>query len=479
MNVLGLIFLVATQFITGFGCMELFRIRMKPLPTIAVSMIAGTGIFSFLPLLLQLCKVPITFWSVFAILLATTVLFSIPLWKYIGKKPDIKLKSPAVYEYPFLIVITGLVLFTIWSCFYYPPQARDMLTGPELMAKYAIREHTMINSMFLQDLHTTNNYLKPPSITSLQIIYKLFVMPFGQTWLNIICISIVVWLYSLLKEKLHPVIACFLLLAFMATPELYAHAIIISFDYSNMVFFFGGFYFLTRFLESGQRNELLFSSFMFGLATYMRVETLLLLLMFLPLLWYTLYKSKAPMKDIAIKSMLLPVFSIFFYVVSMGIFVRYYIPIRYSVTNELNAHLGNLGDVVDRLVKMNTDLLFSRAGMLFFGDYIIYFYVVLVADILIYRKKFTREGYRALYGIAVVYIGLPVLSHIFPLMDLLTTIKRGVFKMWPIIILYWRNSGFLTEVSRYISDWEHKTTPAAPAPAPSRNSNGKKGGKRH
>ena len=57
------------------------------------------------------------------------------------------------------------------------PTSRDALSGPEAIAEFAVREHSMINSFFNIDLSTTNNQFKSPFLISLQMICKMAGFP--------------------------------------------------------------------------------------------------------------------------------------------------------------------------------------------------------------------------------------------------------------------------------------------------------------
>src|SRR5437867_2858496 len=158
-----------------------------------------------------------------------------------------------------------------------------MLTGPETVAEFTVKEHTMINSAIPLCGETSNNHLKPPFITGLQVIYKLFVSPFGKTWMTILFFSFIVFLYRLLNEKLHPVISGCLLLFFIAMKEPFSYSIVMLFDHSNMILFFMASYFFVRHLETGNVRLFYFSALLFGFATFIRSETLVFSSLLLPL----------------------------------------------------------------------------------------------------------------------------------------------------------------------------------------------------
>lgn len=470
MNFPGLLFLLITQYLSGSGLLHLFKINLGRTSRAMLSMICGTVIFSLLPFILQLCHVPITIGSVSIAICVCTVLFCI---KPLVTKQLFRFSKPAslwpfhLYEYPFLVIFVILAFISIWHTFYFPPLPRDLLSGPEVIAEYTVREHTMINSVFSIDLHTTNNYLKPPYLICLQIIYKLLVCPFGQVWLSPLFICFTVWLYVILRNKLHPLVACAALLIFFSVSEIYAYTCLVLFDYSNMVFFFAGFYFLARYAESRQRNEFFFSALMFGFATYIRSETLALMGLMLPMLIYIFYKEQLPRAKAVVRTVIFYAVPAVLYYLWFGIFVKHYMPVHFSVDQQMTKNFSNLSPLFNRFSDMNTLLIFSKRGDGLWGYMVYIFLLVLLVDLIIYKKKkLNSEARIALYGVAVVYFGICLLGYIFPLIDLWDTTKRGLFKMFPLMLLYMRNSPMLQQLSQSLTNWEaNEQQPKAPKPA--------------
>jgi hypothetical protein len=361
---------------------------------------------------------------------------------------------PELYEWPFLIVCLALILISVWRCFYYPPDARDMLSGPELLAEFAVREKTMISSVFTIELRSTNNYFKSPFITSLQIIYKLLVSPFGQLWLSVLFLSFMAWIYSLLHERVHPALAAFLLMVFFISPDLYAYTYLILYDYSNMVFFFCGTYFLIQYLNSDRRGDLIFSALLFGFATYIRNETLVLAVMMLPVLLYHLYKKNHSFKSTIAEIGIFLGVPIVLYAVCMYVFVRNFVPIPFDVSNEVHFDLGNIGLFFTRLKDMTMILVFSKIGVEIYGYFIFLFCGLVLTDVVVFRK-FNREALIMLYAVGVVFIGLALLGYLIPLVDLMNTTKRGLFKVLPLMLLYMANSPTVLRLSEVIKKWEY------------------------
>ena len=345
MNFAGLLFLLITHFITGRGVIELFKVKLPLLVLISLSFILGVGIASFFPFIMGLLHLPISKEVLTIFILSATVLAFIPLLKYF-KGSNMKLsfgevKWPKIYELPFLVVFCALLSLSVWRCFYYAPNARDMLSGPEPIAEFAVKEKTLINSIYTVDLSTTNNHLKPLYVTSLQIIYKIFVQPFGQLWLSVLVLSFITLIISLLKQKLHPVIVGFLMVYFFGMPEVFGYTYLMLFDYSNMIFFFCGFYFLAQYLtDLEKKNNFLLSILFFSIASYVRSETPILIAMSMPLVLFYFFKDKVSTVKIAVRSALYLIFPFLVYYLAIGVFDRYYIPEHYNVATEINKNIS-------------------------------------------------------------------------------------------------------------------------------------------
>ncbi len=464
MNFIGLIYLFVAQLLLGRGFIAFFNIKLKPLAILCMSMMTGIVLVSFLPLLLEFAHIPITATSVATSVAVFTLALNIPhLRKYNYKFVMPEIKRPPIYEVVFLIVLAGLMIPAVWRCFYHPPYARDVLSGAEAMAEYTIREKSIINSVFTIDLASTNNHLKPPYLLDLQIIYKLLVHPFGQVWLSMMAISFLIWLYTLLKEKLHPVVVGLTMLFFISIPDPYAYTYLILYDYSCMIFFFAGFYFLVKYAYDNQYNHFLFSAFLFGFSTYIRSETLVLIGMTVPLMVYLFWRNKMKVSKMIFSIGFTLALSYFLYFIWMGIFVKHYMPVQFDVSTQLNLTFQHFSVFFERISAMNNQLLFGGINMIVYAYYIYFFITVLAADVVFFRKKFSLESAILLYGIAVVYFGLPLLGYLIPWVDITNTTKRGIYRFLPLMALYMRSSGLMTTISAAL--WRFENDTATPEPA--------------
>jgi len=484
MPLLTYLFLLLCYLLSGYGLLSLLGMRLKAVYMITLSLLLGVAVASFIPFLLQLFYIVITGPTVFGALLLAALLLNIPSFLQIRKEGGaafIRRFRPGrlrvqAYELPYWLIIGFLIFVSVWRCYYLPPTSRDALSGPEAIAEYAVREQTIINSFFRIDLWSTNNQFKSPFLISLQIIYKLAGFPFGQVWLSIVFISFVVFLYNALKEKLHPIIAGLLLLLFLMTPEIYAYTFMILYDYSNMVFYFLGLYFLFRALDTpaapnSSPATLAFAGLLLGIATYIRSETLVLVVLLLPLILLAQVRDDAGrlrvpsaglLKKIVLADVVFLLPSLLGYYLTTQLYIKYYLPVHYDIGSLVNDHLGDWHPLWQRYSDIVTRLLFGTFAIHLWG-YLFYIATVLFLAELVFVRRLNKQARNWLYAILMLYLTLGILGFALPMFNLLETTKRALFKMMPLVLLYLANNELLLRLSRRISRWEALPPRGAPA----------------
>ena len=470
--------------LAGYGLLRLFRLGLKPAYTITLSLLLGIALASFLPFLLQLLYIPITGPTVFGSLLLVTFLLNIPTAISIRKEGFSSFRRRVIparfrirtYEIPYWMVLGFFIFVSVWRCYYYPLFPVTPSSGPEAIAEFTVREHTMVNSFFTIDLWSTNNQFKSPFLISLQVVYKLAGFPFGQVWLSIVFVCLTVFLYHALREKLHPLLAATLLLLFTMTPELYAYTFMILYDYSNMVYFFLGLYFLFQSIPSPSlgppppptRGSFYLAGLLLGIATYIRSETLALAFLFLPLILLAQWRARYPFRKMVVNDLLFFLPALAGYYLPVQLYINHYLPVHYAVGSLINTHLAITG-LFRRYADIFRYLLTGELSVNLWG-YLFYLTAGLFALEAIFLRRFTRDARNWLYAIVVVYLGLGFIGWLLPVMDLTDSTKRGLFKMLPLAVLYMANNRWLLRLSTAISRWEltrplpgPSGSPAAPA----------------
>jgi hypothetical protein len=447
--------------VSGYGVLTLFRLRLKTAYMITLSILLGVAVASLIPFLMQLLFIPLTPASVFGVLILAALALNIPGIRRIRKEGFTAFRrsfaKPAFrilpYEIPFMAIFVFFAAISIWRCYYLPPTSRDALSGPEAIAEFAVREHTMINSFFDIDLSTTNNQFKSPFLISLQVICKMAGFPFGQIWLSAVFVSFMVFLYHALKEKLHPIIAGLLLLLFMMTPEVYAYTFMILYDYSNMVFFFLSLWFLFAYFRNRTSSWFYFSGLLMGIATYIRSETMVLALLFLPPILLFKIRERRTVGKLALADLVFLLPSLLGYYLTGPLYIGQYLPVHYYIRDQLNHNLSDWSPLFQRYSDMLTHLLASPFGVHLWGYFFLVAAVLLIAEVFV-PGRYNRDARNWLYAVLVLYLGIGALGFVLPLIDLNDTTKRELFKMLPLILLYLANNAALFRLSRWISRWE-------------------------
>ncbi|MBS1772215.1 MAG: hypothetical protein JST82_05100 [Bacteroidetes bacterium] len=455
MNLTGLIFLFLAHFICGNGVLYMFHIRLEKVINLCLSVILGIVIMSTIPVFLEMMHISITATNVVITTCILCVLLNVYRFKdgtASFKMSKLTIPKKPFYEWALILLCIAIIIPAAWRCYYFPPYARDILSGPEVIAEYTVREHTMLNSVLQQNIESTNNHLKPPFISGLQIIYKLLVYPFGQIWLLYMVAGFLFSFYSILRKKLHAAITGVLFVLFLAMPELYGYMTVLLFDYSNMIVFFYAVYFLQQYITQRQKNFFYFSALLFGLATIIRSDTLVLAVMFLPLLWYDGYKKQIGKITIAKMTAAFVAIPYFFYAIWIDVFIRFYMPKgSFALGDQINHNLSDVSLFFNRLTGMTDKYIWN--GQDHWAFFINIFIILLIVDFAISRK-ITPNNKVTLYAIVVVYIGLPLLGYLIPWFDLDNTTKRGLFKILPLMALYLADSQLIQKFSTRISDWE-------------------------
>ncbi len=459
MNSLLMLFLLTVlQLVAGSGLLALLKIRMKLFSHISLSVILGIAIFSLLPFLLQLSYVPLTKQNILYAIIASCIVLNVK-WKYnyetFAKISKGYLFKTSFYEIPFIIFITFLLFLSCWRSFYLPPTPRDLTSGPEVLAEYAVKEKTLVNSVFTVNLETTNNQYKPAYIASLQIIYKYCGFPFGDIWQGLLTVCFIIFLYNCLRLKLHRIICYFLICAFLAIPEMYGYTFMVLFDYSNAVFLFLCFYFLFVYFQERAWNYLLFASLLLGVATYIRSETLLFGFFMLPILLAWNIRSKASFPVIAKSVFYFLIPAAILYFISVPFYIHQYLPVKYEINNQINDHLTEIAPLVTRFFEMNRQLIFGSNSAVLYGTFIYLFIILFVLE-LAFAKKLSGETVNWLTAICIIYLGLPLIGFLLPLFDLGNTTKRGLFKIFPLMLLYMSTNQVLLNLSKKIEKLESR-----------------------
>ena len=453
------VFLLLMQFFSGWGILRHLLPRNDGLLRLtSLSIIMGMVIHSIALFSLELLDLEINLINFAAGQLLICLLLNIPFRRSMRALKErfgtfrIKFK---IYD---IVLWTGILLLlfvSAWRCYYTPVTPFDSLVGTDLVAKYAFREGTINSSVFNSHLPTvwywSNQPFYAPFAMLMQVIYRLAGFAFGKIWLSILFISFVLFLYDKLKQRLHPIMAAFLILFFISIPEIYAYTFMVQTDLSNALFFFIGLVFFDEYYHSQQADRwrrLVLSSLFMGFACWARSETILFIPFGSVLILFKEWRNGFHLRGLKRGSLfLLP--SLAFFLLWNVVYMLFYLPITPKVDHnlvlEFNHYFTSFFYVVG---AMNTKVIFNMAYWHYtLPVFILCFFI----NIIIYRSS---KGFILIAWLLFMYMMFALMiMHLSPA-NIENTFRRGFFKFLPVMILYIGSTPFLQHLSNKLSTYE-------------------------
>lgn len=463
---MSLMLVISAQFLLGFGLIT----RLRPVSTgfslLGLSMLAGLGLSSVIPIGLQLCHLPISPTPIFSglgVLAGLSLLLLRGQVNYLRQLFSLNRLSFRLCELPFLAFWTYLLVISAWKCAWFPNLPFDTIVGPDLVATFAVREQTLVSSVFTEHLPTvsvfSNQPFYAPFSTMQQIIYLLAAedsgpFPFGKVWLTVLVIAFGVFLYAELRERIHPLLAGLLVTILACSPELFAYTFLVQTDWANAAFFATGVILLQHYLASGQRRILAVSTLMLGFACWTRTETIFFVPIGSLLVW--LHSPVVPKKNAFFLATTLSIACLVPVVFWNYVFLRGYIPLP------PNASLGQIHGFTSSYIiqlanvyaNMNEQVVFDP---IYWGYAVPAFLALTAVNILVFRDK---RGLSILLWIAGTYISFGLLIQHIDGANIPFTFRRGFFKLLFLMYYYLGT----TSLFRWLSDWLYRLEGKADVP---------------
>ncbi|GAB4035789.1 glycosyltransferase family 39 protein [Spirosoma jeollabukense] len=457
---LSIVLVVIGQFLIGFGLITRLRVATNGFSLAGLSMLVGMGVSSVLPFIVQFAHLPIAPKPVF-VGLGVVAFLSLYLLRgqlaYLRKIASWRRLSVRLCELPFLAFWAYLLFISAWKCAWFPNQPFDTIVGPDLVATFAVKEHTLVSSVFTEHLPSvsvfSNQPFYAPFTAMQQVIYLLAAeghgpFAFGKVWLTVLVLAFGVFLYAELRERIHPLLAGILVTLLACTPELFAYTLLVQTDWANAAFFAAGVILLERYLESDQRRYLTGSTLLFALACWTRTETIF----FVPigsLLVFAKTIRSSPKKAIyrsayLFLGCLLPV--LFW---NYG-FLRSYVPLPPHTS------LGSIHGITEGYVAHLLQIYKSmNAQVVFDADYWNYavptFLFLTVLNIISFRDK---HGLSLLIWIAAVYVLFGLFIQHIDGANIPYTFRRGFFKLLFLMYVYLGTTSLFRWFSAWLYRWE-------------------------
>jgi hypothetical protein len=451
-----LVLLILLQGAIGFGIIR--RVPgFRPVQTLSLSLLAGLPASSVLVIAIDLVGVRLTAPAIIAVLILGAILLNLGAagrTRAALNGPWPKLASLRACEVVFLLLIAGFAATSLWQCIRLPVIARDMTVGADLVAKYAILEGRINSSIFTGEAlrgQLSNQPYYAPFTMLMQIAYRLAGAPFGQIWLSVLFLPFLVYIYSRLRDRTHPLLAGFLVLSLTTVPLMVSYSYLLNTDFPNALFFGLGALFLHDSRTTRSPALLVLGSLFMAFACWSRSDTIVYVVPGMLLIpaghaWITSRRIswRSTVKP-AGASLLAPVL---LFLLWHLIYLRWIFPDAPRVAalasgaegRELLATIGGVAALLDA-----HDL---------YGTILYLFGATLVVNAAVFRD---RGGATLLAWVAILLVGFVAVVQIFPAAYVESTVKRGFFKLFPIMIAYMGESRLFAFFSRKLENWESGT----------------------
>lgn len=451
----GLMFvIIALEFALGLAMLCRLGVRLSRPMTLALSVISGMFIHSLLLFVTQLANIPISVSSVVLSALVGVVALHLPPKQLVACYADF-VRSPrwtlTMYDVVALGIGAYLLYISVWATYYWPVTPFDAMAGIDLVAKAAVKEGTLNCSIYRDPIlagHLSNQPFYAPFAMLQQVITRTIGFPFGQVWLAVLSISFYTFMFTFLRERVHPFIADVLWIFFIMIPELYGYTLLMQTDFANAVYYSIGGTLMIMAIEQ-KKTPLLWGSTLFlAAAAWSRSESFLLigimLLAMLPWLLRTWSMRQVVLWLVATGSVVIAVFALWHV-----LWFRLYLPVRPDTAAEI------IGFDPARFASV-TSLMFENVlsdvgywGMTFFG----FAAFVVIDGIYTMVRRIRWSNSLPAMWIFVTFIMLLIVGTIFASAVVDQTLRRGLFKILPFIFMFIAGTSILQLASRRLQRW--------------------------
>lgn len=450
---LGLPFVLLLQTVLGGSLLGALGMRSTRTITLVLALFAGMFLHTVLFFACDLVGIPLTATSMFFSLIVG-VLATLPLWKTTRTFMQ-HLQAPSksnlrLYDIP-VLGLSGYVFYMIlWASWYWPVTPFDAMAGIDLVAKSVVTDHTIVNRVFTDSSlqgQLSNQPFYAPFAMLMQAIMKLIGFTHNQVWIGIVSVAFSIFLWAALRQLVHPFIAAVLYLMFLLTPEMFGYSYLLQTDYVNAVFMVAGVYLMWQGAEHNQPGLVLSSTVFFAAACWSRTESPLLIMIGLLLAFPLLQRSFGISSSLRMLGAITLSSGVAFALWHV-LFMNAYLPVRPSTADQI------AGFDVARMIDVITTTWTSVIARIDYWGIVVWLFIgVTAASALVFRR--ISSGL-LLVWIAALLIGLWLAGTLFTAAIVEQTLRRGMFKLIPLLVLAIAASELVTSASNRLSMWEQR-----------------------
>lgn len=448
---LSLVLTLLLQLISGFGVLALLRPRITRSAAVPSALLIGMFLHTLALFVAALASIEIARGTAMAAAIVAAIVPNLA-WPRVSQYYRQLLRAPSWTLSLADLVALGFAIYlayaAFWAAWYWPVTPFDAVVGIDLVAKTAVEDHTLVNRVFTDPFlsqHLSNQPFYAPFAMLMQVIYRLMGYAHGQLWVPIVAVCFMWITWVELRRMLHPILANIFWVLLLLTPEMLGYTYLVQTDYLNAAMFVPGVFMLWRAVREDDGGSMWLSTVFFAAACWSRTDAIILvelgLVVSLPLVARASSWKRAA-QTFAVQSVVMGLVFALWHV----LYFNAYLPVRPSTSEQL------VGFDVSRAITVATSLFGNViADVDYWGWLFVLFPVTLLVNTVRERKL---EPLLPLFWIAALIIGFVVIGTIFSAAIVEQTLRRGIFKLVPLIVVAMAGTHLLETASRYLTNWE-------------------------
>ncbi|MBI2793967.1 MAG: hypothetical protein HYX66_04860 [Ignavibacteria bacterium] len=443
--------IIILQIVTGFGILAQCRFLSMRAAIIPLAFLVGSFVHSMLFFTADIFSIGLSQSSMIVTAGLCAVISHLRLrpviefYNYLVLFPKFTLQMHDVVS---IVIASGLAYYVVWAAWYWPVTPFDAMAGIDLVARQTVEEGTIANRVFFESSLTSNLSNQPfyaPYAMLMQVMYRLMGFTFGQLWVSFVAIAFswIVWIA--LRQVCHAFIANVLWFFFLLTPEILGYTYLLQTDYANAAFFSTGVLMLVAGLRSDSKAHFTVSAFLFSAACWSRSETIAIVMAGV-IASIPLFRKAMAWREVFLQSGKVIGASL----ISFLLWSAYYVPFRLPIQPDLSWELK--GNALQRLLQVIPDTFQHVIINTHLWGWAFILFVIMFGISWITTRTPGRMA--LLLWIAVTLLCLVVISSVFQSAIVELTLRRGIFKIIPLIIILIGSLPLIRIWSERLRQWE-------------------------
>lgn len=443
--------IVILQIVTGFGILAQCRFLSMRAAVIPMAFLIGSFVHSILFFTADVFSLGLSQSSMVVTAVLCAVISHarlrpvVEFYNYLVLYPKFTLRMHDVVT---MVIASGLAYYVVWAAWYWPVTPFDAMAGIDLVARQTVNEGTISNRVFTDPSIASNLSNQPfyaPYTMLMQVMYRLMGFMYGQLWVAFVAIAFswIVWIA--LRQVCHAFIANVLWFFFLLTPEMLGYTYLLQTDYVNAAYFSVGVLMLVNGLKSGSKAHYSVAAILFAAACWSRSETVAIVMVGViasaPMLlkamaWREAFRQSGKLIGASLFTFLL--------------WSAYYVPVRLPARPDLAWELK--GSIVQRLFEVIPATFQHVIFNIHLWGWAFVLFVIMFGVSWIATKT---PGRTALpLWIAVTLLCLLVIAAAFQSAIVELTVRRGIFKIIPLVIILTGSLPLIRRWSERLQQWE-------------------------